>query len=250
MLHFIELPTTPSTNTYLSHIADEMLDGTVVYTDDQTAGRGQKGNHWESEKGKNLTFSQLIKSPAVAARDQFCISQAVAVAVAQTLAEVIQQPFCVKWPNDIYWHDRKVCGMLIENSLQGATIDYSIAGVGINVNQQHFVSDAPNPVSLHNITGQDYDTRWLLQLVCERIEQEASLLADNVARQSLHQRYMALLYRHDGALHPFEDDQGHTWLATIESVALDGVLTLRHQDGSSHHYLFKQVKHVINQLAL
>lgn len=250
MPHYIKVSQTASTNTYLSRLAATLPGGTVIYTPSQTAGRGQKGNSWESEDGKNLTFSLLLKFPPVKARDQFYLSEAASLAVVEALTAQAGEGFAVKWPNDVYWQDKKVCGMLIENSLNGTDIATSIIGIGINVNQERFVSDAPNPVSLINITGHDYDLEALLKQVCSSIEQMVESLGDDTARQDLHRRYMEVLFRNDGAMHPFEDATGHRFMATIAGIAPDGTLTLRHEDGTTHDYLFKEVKHIINQVVL
>ena len=250
MPHYIKVSQTASTNTYLSRLAATLPGGTVIYTPSQTAGRGQKGNSWESEDGKNLTFSMLIKRPPVKARDQFYLSEAAAIAVVEALTAEAGDGFAVKWPNDVYWQDKKVCGMLLENSLDGSGIAHCVVGIGINVNQERFVSDAPNPVSLINITGREHDLMALLKHVCARIEQLVGSLADDNARADLHQRYMTALYRNDGQLHPYEDADGNRFMASVAGIAPDGTLTLRHEDGTSRDYLFKQVKHIINNTVL
>ena len=247
MPHYIKVSQTASTNTYLSRLAATMPGGTVIYTPSQTAGRGQKGNSWESEDGKNLTFSHLLKRPPVKARDQFYLSEAAALAVVEALTAEAGDGFSVKWPNDVYWHDQKACGMLIENSLDGSDIATSIVGIGINVNQERFLSDAPNPVSLINITGHEHDLMALLGRVCSRIERFVDSLSDEDARKSLHQQYMAALYRNDGQMHPYEDAEGNRFMASVAGIAPDGTLTLRHDDGTTHDYLFKQVKHIIGK---
>ena len=159
----IRLKEATSTNSVLHDwLANEPLpEGSVVVAEDQTAGRGQVGNHWEAEPGQNLTFSLVIYPTCLQAKEQFLISQIAALSVKQTL-EAYVQPIRVKWPNDVYWQDRKICGMLIENDLLGCTIATSILGIGININQAQFVSDAPNPVSLHQITGQRFYKEELL----------------------------------------------------------------------------------------
>ncbi len=250
MPHYIKVSQTASTNTYLSRLAATLPGGTVVYTPSQTAGRGQKGNSWESENGKNLTFSLLLKRPPVKARDQFYLSEAAALAVVEALSAEAGDNFTVKWPNDVYWQDKKACGMLIENSLDGSDIDTSIVGIGINVNQERFLSDAPNPVSLINITGRKHDLMALLKRVCSRIEQLVESLDGADARTDLHQRYMAALYRNDGQLHPYEDAAGNRFMAMVTGIAPDGTLTLRHEDGTTHDYLFKEVRHIINDTVL
>ena len=250
MPHYIKVSQTASTNTYLSRLAATLPGGTVIYTPCQTAGRGQKGNSWESEDGKNLTFSMLIKRPPVKARDQFYLSEAASIAVVEALAAEAGDGFSVKWPNDVYWQDKKICGMLIENSLDGADIATSIIGIGININQERFLSDAPNPVSLTLITGREHDLMALLKRVCARIEQLVDGLDDDNARANLHQRYMAALYRNDGAMHPYEDAKGCRFMATVAGIAPDGTLTLLHDDGTRHDYLFKEVRHIINEVVL
>ena len=250
MAHYLKVNQTASTNTYLSRLAATLPGGTVIYTPSQTAGRGQKGNSWESEDGKNLTFSLLLKRPPVKARDQFYLSEAAALAVVEALTEAAGNGFTVKWPNDVYWQDKKVCGMLIENSLDGSDIAHSIIGIGINVNQERFVSDAPNPVSLINITGREHDLDALLRQVCTRIEGLVANLGDENARVDLHNRYMAALYRNDGQQHPYEDASGQRFMASVAGIAPDGTLTLRHSDGTLHNYLFKEVRHIINNTVL
>ena len=250
MPHYLKVSQTASTNTYLSRLAATLPGGTVIYTPCQTAGRGQKGNSWESEDGKNLTFSILIKRPLVKARDQFCLSEAAAVAVVEALSAEAGDGFTVKWPNDVYWQDKKICGMLIENSLDGIDIATCIIGIGINVNQQRFVSDASNPVSLTNITDREHDLESLLKRVCSRIEQLVNTLGDEAAREQLHGQYMVALYRNDSKMHPFEDADGRRFMATIAAIAPDGTLTLQHEDGTRRDYLFKEVKHVINNTVL
>ena len=250
MAHYLKVNQTASTNTYLSRLAATLPGGTVIYTPSQTAGRGQKGNSWESEDGKNLTFSLLLKRPPVKARDQFYLSEAAALAVVEALTATAGDGFTVKWPNDVYWQDKKVCGMLIENSLNGSDIAHSIVGIGINVNQERFLSDAPNPVSLINITGREHDLEALLRQVCTRIEELVESLSDDSARIDLHNRYMAALYRNDGKEYPFEDASGHRFMASIAGISPDGTLTLRHENGTLHSYLFKEVKHIINNTVL
>ena len=250
MPHYIKVSQTASTNTYLSRLAATLPGGTVIYTPCQTAGRGQKGNSWESEDGKNLTFSLLLKHPPLKARDQFYLSEASALAVVEALAALAGDGFTVKWPNDVYWQDKKICGMLLENSLDGSDIATCIVGIGLNVNQECFISDAPNPVSLLNITGQEHDLESLLKRVCSRIEQLVNTLDDATAREQLHRQYMAALYRNDGQQHLWEDAAGHRFMASVAGIAPDGTLTLQHEDSTRHDYLFKEVKHIINQVVL
>lgn len=245
MPRYILLHETSSTNSYLSRMASILPSGTVIYTNSQTSGRGQRGNSWEAEPGKNLTFSMLVKQPAVVPSKQFRISEAVSLAVVEWLSQY-SDGFSVKWPNDIYYNDKKICGILIEHVLCGNAIVHTIVGVGINVNQQHFLSDAPNPVSLIHVTGHEIPLEPALHEVCERIETALDFSkADDVAFATLHERYVKSMYRNDGQLHGFELPSGERFHAMIADVAESGMLKLRHEDGSEREYAFKEVAYLI-----
>ena len=128
---YIHLESIRSTNTYLAQNAEGAVHGTVVYADCQTAGRGQRGNSWESADFKNITMSMLLRPANVKPSCQFWLSEAVALAVVHTLDRYIDNGVSIKWPNDIYWNDRKICGILVEHSLSGGKIDHTIAGIGL-----------------------------------------------------------------------------------------------------------------------
>ena len=224
---------------------------TVVYADWQTAGRGQGSNKWESEAGKNLLFSILVCPTSVDITRQFILSMAGALAIKAAL-DKYTDGIRLKWPNDIYWHDRKISGTLIETSVKGRTLARCIYGTGINVNQQEFHSDAPNPVSLKNITGDDYDLEQLLREVNERIERLTDFSqADEEALRQLHARYISRLYRADGKAHQWQLPTGECFEGVIVDVHPDGLLSIRHTaTGEIGKYYFKEVKHVINKHVL
>lgn len=233
-----------STNTLLASMTDAP-HGTVVAARRQTAGRGQRGNSWEAEPGKNLTFSLLLRLKAVPAARQFEISEIVAMAIARVLARRLGQEVSIKWPNDIYVGDRKICGILIENTLTGPRIDRSIAGIGINVNQDRFLSDAPNPVSMLNISGRETDLDALLREVAGEITGAFEAHEAAPDTEALTRAYSAMLWRRSG-LWPWRDClAGEVISASIASVAPDGRLTLALADGSSRSYAFKEVAAVL-----
>lgn len=245
MPRYILLKETASTNTYLARMAMMLPSGTVIYTNNQVEGRGQRGNSWEAEPGKNLTFSMLLKDSGIEPSRQFFISEAVALAIADVLSEHTPH-ISIKWPNDIYYQDKKICGILIEHSLSGNRIAHSILGAGININQTEFVSDAPNPVSLKQITGKDYDLDAILRDVCCRIEQYCGF--EPVSDESLavmHARYLQKLYRYDGKLHTFALPNGDKFQAEITDVKPTGMFCLKHADGNVAEYAFKEVAFVI-----
>ena len=248
MPNIIILQEVTSTSDFLKHTAATADTGTMICAFRQTAGRGQKGNSWEAEPGKNATFSILLKNPKVAVKKQFALSEAVSLAIVDVL-EQYATGFKIKWPNDVYYGDRKISGILIENSLAGDAIDYTVAGVGVNINQQLFTSDAPNPVSLTQITGEFYDLMAMLEQLGEKIEHYCDFDGSTKQLKALHERYLAHLYRNDGEPHPFVLPDGTRFDATIDDVALDGTLKLRHSsNGKVRNYRFKEVGFVINKV--
>ncbi|MBQ6938443.1 MAG: biotin--[Muribaculaceae bacterium] len=240
--HIIKLQETRSTNTYLDSIDTEcpQQEGCVVTTHTQSAGRGQRGNSWEAEPGKNLTFSYLLRPEGVAPQEQFILSQAISLAVVDVLSRYAQG-FSVKWPNDIYYHDSKIAGILIEHNLSGMSISRTIVGIGLNINQQQFISDAPNPISLQQITGREYDLDVILAEVLEATTvRYAQCVGD---RKQLQLDYAAALYRKDG-FYPYRDAQGE-FMATIREVQPDGYLVLCDTEGRVRQYAFKEVAFII-----
>src|ERR1035437_2026424 len=161
---------TASTNELLWKMLREntLAEGFVVRTDFQTSGKGQIGNLWESESGKNLLFSMALFPQKIRPDQQFLISQLVSVSIKKALDEYVDN-ITVKWPNDIYWKDKKLAGILIENSLQGNKIKTVVIGIGLNVNQKEFRSNAPNPVSLLQITHKRINRKQLLQQICRNL---------------------------------------------------------------------------------
>ena len=240
----IRLEETTSTNSYLRGLVgkEPLPEGSVVVTEYQTAGRGQVGNTWESEVGKNLMFSVILYPDFLPANRQFLISQIAALSVKETLDEYIND-VTVKWPNDIYWRDRKICGMLIENDLSGHELYCSVIGLGININQREFLSDAPNPVSLAQITGQEYDREEILGKFRNRLyERYIGLIREK--EEEIRKDYMAALYRRDG-FYPYRDERGD-FCACIRDIEPTGHLMLQLPGGEVRRYAFKEVSTIIS----
>lgn len=245
MPRYLLVHSTASTNSYLAKMAMMLPGGTVIYTPNQTNGRGQRGNSWESEPGKNAIFSMLLKKPSLPVSKQFYISEVVSLAVVETLSKYADG-FSIKWPNDIYHGDRKVCGLLIEHSIMGQGINYSIVGVGINVNQAEFVSDAPNPVSLVQITGMEVSVDEVMRSVCDIIEAKSVFESySGKDYDDLHARYLQNLYRKDDRYHRFALPDGEEFLARIADVRPSGILVLERENGNVYEYAFKEVQFII-----
>ncbi len=246
----IHLTETASTSDELRRMADRGEapdDFTTIIADFQTAGRGQVGNHWESEAGQNLLLSTILRPKGVDVSRQFLLSMAVSLAVTDALATVLPahaQPLLkIKWPNDIYVAHGKMVGILVENRLRGREIADVIVGAGVNVNQTIFRSNAPNPLSVKNVKGQDTDVMTLAHALLRSLRLRMGFLADG-READLAREYMTKLYNADGDLHPFADAHGR-FLGRIISVAPDGRLTLETEAGERRQYTFKEVEHVV-----
>jgi BirA family biotin operon repressor/biotin-[acetyl-CoA-carboxylase] ligase len=235
----IHIDETDSTNRWLkdrlataSVMTDE--DHLVIMTEYQTAGRGCGTNTWESERGKNLTFSVLIRPQDMPASHQFHISMAMSLAICEALGTIVGD-LSIKWPNDIYWRDSKIAGMLIEHTLVGTCIKDSIIGVGLNVNQRIFHSDAPNPASLWQIRGHETNRSQLLHSILDAFERY--LLQDNIR-----EKYLIQLYRRRG-FYPYCDKNG-AFMARIITVKPDGQLLLCDEENHERCYFFKEVRFI------
>lgn len=231
-----------STNYSLRELIREgaLPEGSVVVADFQTGGRGQIGNVWESEAGKNLTFSVVLYPDCIPAGSQFLISQITALSVKETLDNYVND-VTIKWPNDIYWNDRKICGMLIENDLSGNNIYCSVIGIGINLNQAIFRGDAPNPVSLTQITGGNYDRDEVLNCFL-RIFYAYYLQLLQDKQEDIRLAYQSALYRKQG-YYLYKDEEGE-FEAVIYAIEPTGHLVLQLQDGSRRRYAFKEVTYI------
>ena len=243
----INLPSVPSTNTWAKEHAEELCHGDIVATPCQTAGRGQRGNHWEAQPGLNLTFSIFLRPKAIAPARQFLISEIVSLAVAETLRRHLPESpthrISVKWPNDIYAGDRKIAGILIEHTVSGGGIAHTVVGIGLNVNQRKFVSDAPNPVSMAMIAGKDFNTETIMHEIARQITEQTGGIPHS---PTIHADYLASLWRNDGLPHQFSTPGGGTFRAVIEDVSETGMLRLAPADGAPpREFAFKEVAFIL-----
>lgn len=245
-------PELTSTSTQAAALGDAAAHGTVVVTDCQTAGRGQRGNKWEAEPGANLTFSIVLRPQSQPARTQYMLSMAMAIAICDVLQDMLpDRQVRIKWPNDIYVGDRKISGTIIECSVGAdAMVQRAIAGIGINVNQTVFVSDAPNPVSLAQLTGRHYELEPLLQTLASAIIAAVDSLSQQTSLtpnpSPLTLEYFNRMWRADGRAYQWRDNlTGELMTASIHSVATDGRLTLALDDTTHRHYYFKELSPIL-----
>lgn len=237
----IHLDEITSANIYLKDLsnAKHLADGTTVYVDFQSAGRGQRGNSWESAKGENLLFSTILFPKGLKADRSFIVSQIISLAIKEVLDKYTSD-ISVKWPNDIYWKEKKITGILIENEIMGDEVSRIILGVGINLNQEVFKSNAPNPVSLKQITGDSYKARDILTQIIDRMLFYYEKLE---SPEVIKTQYKASLFRKEG-LYLFTDSDT-TFLARIHDVEDSGLLVLETESGQIRKFAFKEVKYIL-----
>lgn len=229
-----------STNNYanqlvLSKAAEE---GTIVLTQFQKKGRGQAGNSWESEAGKNLLATVILYPRFLNAGKQFLLSKIVSLSLVDFLKNETDD-VSIKWPNDIYVGDRKIAGILIENSIQGTTLHSSLLGIGLNLNQTEFLSDAPNPVSLKQINGKIYNIETVAAKILKLIwEWYQKLESGNYSE--IDSAYFTQLFR-GGEWTEFSKE-GNSFKAKIIGIGEFGQLQLKKRDGTVKEFMFKEVE--------
>ena len=216
----------------------------LVTADYQTAGRGQGKNMWESENQKNLLFAFRFFPCQIKAVDQYRLLECISVAVAEALEKYTKSRVAIKWPNDLYFGDRKICGILIEHNICGAFLSETRCGIGINVNQSEFKSDAPNPVSLRQILGKEVDRAALLRNFLKSfMKRFAELLSEHEGRVALD--YFKRLYRSEGFF-LYRDANG-TFEAEMEAILEDGRLMLKDKSGKERVYAHKEVEYILSK---
>lgn len=233
----LEFEQAGSTNTLAEELPkEELTDKSVVLTFRQTAGRGQVGNTWESTPGKNISMTVVFRPENLEASRQFAVSMVIALGCRDFIGRYVDG-CTVKWPNDVYVGDKKMVGILIEHTVSGAYVGRSLCGVGVNVNQVVFVSDAPNPVSLAQLLGHELPLQDALSGLLECIGKRYAQLSNY---HLLEHDYVEALYRRFGE-YEWEDENGE-FLASIAGVDEFGRLILRDAGGAERIYGFKEVK--------
>jgi len=195
--NIITLQRVNSTNDYLkSNLSNSTpyTEGTVIMAVEQYAGKGQAGNIWKSEPGKNLTCSVLLNPTFLLPKDQFDLNIAVSLAIADTLQPILGENLRIKWPNDLYYLDKKIGGILIENILRGSSWKHAIIGIALNVNQTVFGDNQARASSLKLLLNQDFEIKTLLQSLCLHLSTEYQHLKEKHIIQQK-SRYRSLLYR-------------------------------------------------------
>ncbi|MEQ9289019.1 MAG: biotin--[acetyl-CoA-carboxylase] ligase [Cyclobacteriaceae bacterium] len=232
------LPECHSTNEEAHHIIslEKPIEGLVVVTDRQTKGKGQRGNIWESEPGKNLTFSTVLKPSFIKIPDQFGLHLLSSLAIHDALFSILGNKLSIKWPNDIYYEDNKLGGILIENSIRGNGIEYSIIGIGININQ--LVFETPHATSLADIGLQDYNIMEVAENILANLEKRYLLLKKSHFTLLLNE-YHARMYKY-GQNQLFSEN-GVVFTGTIRGVEKTGKIIIE-SDGNMLKFDFKEIE--------
>ena len=247
--NLIKLSAVDSTNNFLKNLlskSEPLPEGTVIMADDQFAGRGMKENVWKVEPGKNLTISILLKPTFLALNKQFLLNMAISIAVNNTLSAYLPTGLCIKWPNDVYYNDVKLGGVLIENTIIGNGIKNTVIGIGINVNQQIFPDElSGKATSLYQILQENVNLNALLADLCSQIEAlylNLKANKDTILRETYVQRLykinISALYRQNGEV--FE--------GIITGVSDTGLLNMN-KNGELVQFNFKEIEFINNNKA-
>lgn len=235
-----------STNSKARELIREQYlpEGTIIKAHAQEAGRGYSSNSWESAPGKNITASWILRPEFLEPQLQFRLTQILSLALKETVAGLLppNHSITIKWPNDIYVGNQKIAGILVENTIMGAKIKEAICGIGLNVNQVQFLSDAPNPVSLKILTHKDYDINELIVVVSEKINYWYSCLQTQQFKK-IDTAYHASLFRLK-QICAFESE-GKFFKGTIAGTDPYGRLQIKTSDGKTEIFDFKEVKFIL-----
>ncbi|MEB3015248.1 biotin--[acetyl-CoA-carboxylase] ligase [Capnocytophaga gingivalis] len=240
-MEIIKLNATNSTNTYLKNLLKEkqVKDLSCIWALSQTQGRGQQGAKWISEPGKNLTFSVLKKFKNLSSEYHFLLNMEVSLAIFRALKKLYIPDLAVKWANDILSSKKKICGILIENTLHKEQISSSIIGIGLNVNQVFF-NDLPNVSSLQKIMGHPFDLEEVLLLICQELEVSLKSLSPTRFETMLDE-YHTHLFRKDKPS-TFEYPNGERFMGYIRGVSHNGQLQVEQEDALMSSFSLKEIK--------
>jgi BirA family biotin operon repressor/biotin-[acetyl-CoA-carboxylase] ligase len=222
---FIELPTVDSTNNYAMGLvhAGMAQHGAAVFTHEQTKGRGQRNKNWSSQAKSNIAISIVIEPKGLSSSQVFILSKAIAIGTLNFFNSYAQSDVKIKWPNDIYWRDRKAGGILIDNVFQGSDWKYAIAGIGLNINQTHF-GELNKAVSLKQITGKDFEPLLLAKELCDCLDKAYCNLTTKP--QLIASEYHRNLYKLDQKVKLKKESR--IFEATIKDVTALGQLIVEH----------------------
>ena len=242
-LHEVE-----STNTYAMNLLRNVnvIEGTIVYTDNQTKGRGQRGTVWSSNTGQNIISSIILKPTFLSIENSFYLSKITALAIYDVLTDILtsgQYDIKIKWPNDILVNQQKIAGILIETNIANTAIKDVVIGIGFNVNQIRFDEFERFATSLKLITTHDFDRELILNLLCEKIEKWYLKLKQQKL-VFIDDSYLAVLFGMNKTI-PFNDSVGNRFEGKIVGVSNNGKLKIQLSNSLEKEFDMKEVKFLI-----
>lgn len=242
-LHEVE-----STNTYAMNLLRNVnvIEGTIVYTDNQTKGRGQRGTVWSSNIGQNIISSIILKPTFLSIENSFYLSKITALAIYDVLTDILtsgQYDIKIKWPNDILVNQQKIAGILIETNIANTAIKEVVIGIGFNVNQIRFDEFERFATSLKLLTAHDFDRELILNLLCEKIEKWYLKLKQQKL-VFIDDSYLAVLFGMNKTI-PFNDSVGNRFEGKIVGVSNNGKLKIQLSNSVEKEFDMKEVKFLI-----
>lgn len=233
------LPSCHSTNDIAAELMTKkgLNEGAVVITDRQTAGRGQRGNNWEAEPHQNLTFSIVLEPHSLDISEQYLLNISISLALHDFLSQYLQEGLRIKWPNDIYGYDNKLGGILIENFIKKGQIEYTIVGIGLNINQKNFLFG--KATSLSNECGQNFNLDELLPLLFSHLERRYMQLRKVVYSQLVDEYHSKLYWINERRTFKADD----FFEGTIRGIDASGRLAIV-IDGKTEHFHVKEVQFI------
>ncbi len=244
-MRIIKLDAIESTNSFLKDLSvnSTINNFTVAVAKEQTLGRGQMNTKWVSEKGKNLIFSVFVKHQKLHIINQTFLNFAISISIYEAIALLKPPKLTVKWPNDILSEKKKICGILIENSLKGMHIDSSVVGIGLNVNQLNFPENLPNASSLAKILHKEIDLDELLRVILEKLQMNIELL-NTKQFEKLEDRYLSILFKKN-VPSMFKDTQNVFFMGKIVGVnTQNGKLQIELNNETIKEFGLKEVSFV------
>lgn len=243
-MKIVKLNAINSTNTFLRDLTRESIveNFTVVVTENQTNGKGQFDNKWNSEVGKNLTFSVLYRFSDLSVDNAFYLNCAISLAIYKALSKYHKEKLKVKWPNDILSSTKKLCGILIENTVSNGKITSTIIGIGLNVNQENFPKDLLKATSLKSVTGKEIDKEILFQELLDEIQQQL-FLVDNKQFTLLQKKYEQVLYKKNEPV-MFWNNLSGNFLGKILGITKQGKLIVELENETIENFDLKEIQFI------
>lgn len=236
------LPECHSTNSVLAELTKKegVAEGTMVYTDHQSQGRGQRGNHWHDDPGKNVLMSVLLKPTKLRADNQYLLNLVTGLAVLNALDQITDSERHLKWPNDIYLQQKKAGGILIESNLKGNVIESAIIGIGLNLNQQKM--EIPNATSVFLQTGRSIVKEEMMEAILLNLEDWYKKLLEGRQTEIMDSYHARLLWRNE--IRSFKSAQNVMFRGMIRGIDQNGRLMIEHESGRNQSFDIKEIEFI------